>query len=450
LIVRVVMYVLNDVTHDSRVLREAATLGAAGHAVTVVGTTRAPDEPAGSRELRDGFTIVRVPIPRPDRTAIELIRAPWRARGTMLRIVLAPWLIVRGAWVAIVNRLLRRPVRMGWLEYVRRWRQETLGWCRLALRHAPDADVHHAHDMEALPAARAAAQRDGGRYVYDSHEIFTEWGAHRAQPAWLRRLIAAWERRLARDAAALVTVNDAIAAVLAGRLAPRRIVVVHNCPPRWQPPLEAPDHLRRAAAIPHGEAVVLCHGNLMAGRGLEETAAAMRAPGLESAHLMFLGYRVSVIDRLMADPATTGRFHYLPAVPPGEVVEWVAGADVDVMAIQPIDLNSRLSSPNKLFESLAAGVPVVSSDLPVRRRILIGDPSGPLGELCDPANPASIAAAIRRVLDASPAERAARRERILRAAHARWNWETEGAKLVDLYASLAADAPPPSPPPSPS
>jgi glycosyltransferase involved in cell wall biosynthesis len=154
----------------------------------------------------------------------------------------------------------------------------------------------------------------------------------------------------------------------------------------------------------------------------------------------------------MADPATAGRFHYLPAVPPGEVVEWVAGADVDVMAIQPIDLNSRLSSPNKLFESLAAGVPVVSSDLPVRRRILIGDPSGPLGELCDPADPASIASAIRRVLDASPAERATRRERILRAAHTRWNWETEGAKLVDLYASLAADASPPpaSPPPLPS
>jgi glycosyltransferase involved in cell wall biosynthesis len=108
------------------------------------------------------------------------------------------------------------------------------------------------------------------------------------------------------------------------------------------------------------------------------------------------------------------------------------------MAIQPDDLNSRLSSPNKLFESLAAGVPVVSSDLPVRRRILVDDPDGPLGELCDPADPASIAAAIRRVLDVPPGERAARRARILRAAHARWNWEVEGAKLVALYDELAA------------
>ena len=435
------MYVQNDATHDSRVLREAATLVSAGHALTVLATTRTPDEPDGSREERDGFTIVRVSIPRPDRARIELIRAPWRARGIVARVVLAPWLIVRGAWVAIVNRGLGRPVRMGWLEYVRRWRQETLGWCRLAVRHAPVADVHHAHDMEALPAARAAARRDGGRYVYDSHEIFTEWGPQLAQPAWLRRVVAAWERRLARGAAALVTVNDAIADVLRERLGPRGVVVVHNCPPRWQPPDDPPDHLRRAAAIPAAEPVVLCHGNLMAGRGLEETAAAMREPGLETAHLVFLGYRVSVIDRLLADPATSGRLHFLTAVPPTEVVDWVAGADVDVTAIQPIDLNSRLSSPNKLFESLAAGVPVVSSDLPVRRRILIDDPSGPLGELCDPIDPVSIAAAIRRILDVPPEERAVRRKRILLAAHARWNWEAEGAKLVDLYASLAADAP---------
>jgi len=440
--VRVVMYVQNDATHDSRVLREAGTLAAAGHGVTVMATTRARDEPDGSREERDGFAIVRVSIPPADRRRIDLIRAPWRARGIVARVALAPWLVVRGAWVAIVNRLLRRPVRMGWLEYLRRWRQETLGWCQRAVAHAPVADVHHAHDLDALPAARAAARRDGGRSVYDSHEIFTEWGPHRAQPGWLRRGLAAWERRLARGAAAVVTVNEEIADVLRGRISPRRLVVVHNCPPRWHPSDDAPDHLRHAAGIPPHAPIVLCHGSLMAGRGLEETAAAMREPGLETVHLVFLGYRVTVVDRLVADPAAAGRVHYLPAVSPGEVVEWVASADVDVMAIQPADLNSRLSSPNKLFESLAAGVPVVSSDLPVRRRILLDDPDGPLGELCDPTDPASIAAAIRRVLDAPPAERAARRARILRAAHDRWNWEAEGAKLVALYDELASSGVP--------
>jgi glycosyltransferase involved in cell wall biosynthesis len=119
-------------------------------------------------------------------------------------------------------------------------------------------------------------------------------------------------------------------------------------------------------------------------------------------------------------------------------VPWVAGADVDVMAIQPSTLNYRLSTPNKLFECLGAGVPVVTSDFAAMRGIVMGDPDGPLGAVCDPGDPASIAAAIRWVLDQPPMERLALRARCLRAAHERWNWETESARLVALYAELSA------------
>ena len=129
--------------------------------------------------------------------------------------------------------------------------------------------------------------------------------------------------------------------------------------------------------------------------------------------------------------------HVLPAVPPDELSDWVASADVGAMPNQPRTLNERLSTPNKLFETLAVGLPVVSSDFPERRRIIIGDPDGPLGALCDPTNPASIAAALRSVLDLDPAARDDLRRRCLQAAHERWNWETEGARLVQLYADLA-------------
>ena len=54
-------------------------------------------------------------------------------------------------------------------------------------------------------------------------------------------------------------------------------------------------------------------------------------------------------------------------------------------------------------------------------------------------SPTSIAAAIRSIVDLPTAERAALRSRILRAAHERWNWETESARLVALYEELAAE-----------
>ena len=127
-------------------------------------------------------------------------------------------------------------------------------------------------------------------------------------------------------------------------------------------------------------------------------------------------------------------------VPPDDVLAWVAGADVDVMVLQPIELNHIVSTPNKLFESIAAGVPVVSSDFEARRSIIIGDPDGPLGAVCAPDDPVAIAAALRSILDLDAAGRADLRRRCLAAAHDRWNWETESSRLVELYASLESDA----------
>jgi glycosyltransferase involved in cell wall biosynthesis len=58
--------------------------------------------------------------------------------------------------------------------------------------------------------------------------------------------------------------------------------------------------------------------------------------------------------------------------------------------------------------------------------------------MCDPADPASIAAGVRSILELSPADRQGLAERCRRAAHDRWNWETESARLVGLYDDLAA------------
>ena len=141
---------------------------------------------------------------------------------------------------------------------------------------------------------------------------------------------------------------------------------------------------------------------------------------------------------LALDARFEGRLHVLDAVDPAVLLDWVAGADVEVIPGQPSTLNHRLSSPNKLFEALAAGVPVAVMDFPYVRGLVLDDPDGPLGAVCDPTDPAAIAVAIRSIIELAPDARADLRRRCLQAAHERWNWETEAAKLVDLYASLAA------------
>jgi glycosyltransferase involved in cell wall biosynthesis len=333
--------------------------------------------------------------------------------------------------------------RMDGLDWVAMWRFATIPWARAAAREAGPADAYHGHDLNALPAAVYARRQHGGRLVYDSHELYIESASTAGRPRWAVDWLARKELAWSAGADALVTVNDALADDLATRLNARRVVVVHNCPPQPSPEPPVPDdRIRRAASIPADAPVVLYHGGLRAGRGLKQLASAMLEPGLETAHLAYLGFgplRDDVLE-LAVDMRFGGRVHVLDAVPPLEVVPWVASADVDVLPIERHNRSYELSTPNKLFESLAAGVPVVASDFPGIREIVAGIGDGPLGELCDPADPGSIAAAIRRLLELPADERRAIGLRGHRAAVERWNWETESARLVDLYRDFEAPA----------
>lgn len=419
------MFVRNDVSVDARVLKEAATLTAAGHTVTILGTTRPGAGDAVEREERDGFTIVRVPLPR------------WRRWWRWLR---AP----SRAWSRLRRRHAAEGERMDAFDWLAMWRFGTLGWARRAAREAGPADAWHGHDLTGLPAAVFAREAGGGRLVYDSHELYLRSGATSGRPRWAVDWLARREKAWTREADALVTVNRALAGELGPTLGIERVVVVHNCPPRQVADVDGGDRIRRAAGIPDDAPIVLYHGGLRPGRGLRQLAEAMLEPGLEAAHLAFLGFGPSrgEVEALAGEARFGGRLHVLDRVAPHEVVAWVASADVAALPIQASNRSYELSTPNKLFEALAAGVPVVASDFAGMREIVIGDPDGPLGELCDPADPASIGAAIGRLIALGPDALADLRDRCRRAARERWNWEAESARLVDLYADLERDGRP--------
>jgi glycosyltransferase involved in cell wall biosynthesis len=108
------------------------------------------------------------------------------------------------------------------------------------------------------------------------------------------------------------------------------------------------------------------------------------------------------------------------------------------VAVPANSLNQRLSSPNKFWESLTAGTPiVVGRDLPVMRTIVEAEA---IGAVADPADPDDLARALREVLDQPADARAAMRARALAAARDRYAWEIAVGPYLDLVAGLV---PPP-------
>jgi glycosyltransferase involved in cell wall biosynthesis len=423
---RVTMFVLNDMRLDSRVRREACTLAAEGYDVTVYGVL-SDATAAGAREAVDGYVIVRVPMLMHPASEADVPRggAP-RSWGFARR-------AMASAFVAT------RPLFGGSIHFLANWQLRWRLWARRVMERVEPSDVWHAHDLNTLPLAIDCAERFGGAVVYDSHEVFTEAGATSQLPAPARALLRRLERRWARRAAAVITVNNSLAEVLRESLDTPDITVVHNCATA---PADRLSPLRERIEAVDGERVVLYHGSMTIGRGLESLVAAFADSRLAGVHLAFMGYgplRPRVQALAKASPAS-GRIHFLPPVPPAEVTTWVAGCDVAVMPIEPTTLNHRLSSPNKLFEAIAAGVPVVGPDFVEFRRIVHGSDRGSLGDLHASHAPSAIATSIHTILALPPEEYAGVRQRCRAAADARWNWGNEGRQLVGVYARLAASS----------
>jgi len=138
------------------------------------------------------------------------------------------------------------------------------------------------------------------------------------------------------------------------------------------------------------------------------------------------------------EPRFEGRHVVLPPVHPDDVRAWAASADVSIIAVPANSLNQRLSTPNKFWESLAAGTPVViGRDLEVMRRIVEADG---LGSVADPTDPDDLARALADVLELPAAGYEAMRARCLAITRDRYNWETAVVPYLELAARLASHA----------
>jgi glycosyltransferase involved in cell wall biosynthesis len=379
----------------------------------------------------EGHRIVRVPadavdgLPAPLRQIARRLR-PGRAGASPASTAAGPPRASSGRSASPVARLRRVPASIWRLVAI----ALTIRSQRIAIhRLAPPADLVHAMAYMGIPVGLDVGRRDGAPVVYDARDIYAEARNIARMPGPLRALFARIERRWAHRAARVITVNEPYADELARRLAVERPLVVLNCAARREPPAVKPRRFHEALGLPADRRIVLYHGGLSPDRGIEQLIAAIAT--VPDATLVLMGYG-ELGPSLEGLAATDQQIAVLAAVPPAELIDWVASADVAAMPIQPTTLNHRLTTPNKLFEAIAAGVPIVASDLPGMAPIVRATGCG---VVVDPTDPAAIAAAIREILDAPP-ERRRRLDDGLVAARAEYHWERQIELLLAEYGRL--------------
>lgn len=378
---RIAMLLHKSVEFDSRVRREASALARAGHEVTVLELAPVP---AGAR--LDGFRRQSVAPPA------------WLRR-------LLPFHLYRVAFA------------LSFLGAIRGLRP----------------DVVHAHDAAMLLPGIAGARLTGARLIYDSHELAT--GVPYRERGWAS-FVAAVERLVVPRCAAVITVSDGIAASLRGRYGLARSPTVVRNLPAW--PVSGGGGLRRRLGLGDESPLVLHQGAAAPGRGCDVLVRA--AARLEGVHVVFLGdpepgYR-SILEREIEANRMKDRVRMIPSAPLERLLGYTAEADVGVTLLQDTCENHRLALPNKLFEYVAAGVPVVGSALPEVERFIT---TYGVGEVARPDDPQAVAESIASVLQkrGDPALRA----RLQRTSE-ELTWAREQERLLSLYASLIGESVP--------
>jgi glycosyltransferase involved in cell wall biosynthesis len=213
-------------------------------------------------------------------------------------------------------------------------------------------DLIIAHSLATLTASTKAAKKLRKPVIYDCHEL--ELGTHYSKRLhyYLAVII---ERMYIYKVDGVFVSNESIATWYEKKYPGIKPLVVRPLPDtRWQSN-EKSDLFRQSFGIPSSHYIFLYQGIFSTGRRIEQLIEVFKNSA-EDRHLVFMGF--GELQQQIEDACQQcNRIHFQPSVPPSIVLKYTSSADVSICGVENTCLHNYMSLPNKLIESILAGVP---------------------------------------------------------------------------------------------
>jgi len=285
-------------------------------------------------------------------------------------------------------------------------------------------DIIHCNDLNALPVGLLIKLLGKNKkVVYDCHEYETEInglkGFEKTAKKWL-------ENKLIRYSDAVITVSDSIANEYSRLYGIPKPHLVLNCPQyREQHKLTL---FRDRLGIRADQTIFLYQGGLSKGRGIELLLEAFSDLDSDKNVLICMGYGpLETLIQKKAQQQSTVFFH--SAVTPDVLLNYTSAADYGVSFIEDSCLSYRYCLPNKMFEYLMAGLPVLTSNLFEMKRLVEAEGVGIVAK-------ENTVEGFREAVNASLQLDYAEVQKNAYAVRKKYCWEEQERVLKEIYGAL--------------
>lgn len=286
------------------------------------------------------------------------------------------------------------------------------------------ANLLLSNDLDTILPNFFVSRLKGIKMIYDSHEYFTETPELIHRPK-VQRVWKRIEEFAVPKLGEMITVCDSIADLFREKYGVK-VHVIRNIPPQKALP---PKGDKAELGLPLDKHLLVLQGSgINIQRGAEELVQAMQY--LDDCHLMIIGGGdvLPILKQMVVDLNIADRVCFLPRMSYANMMGYTQNAELGFCLDKDTNLNYRFSLPNKLFDFIQAGVPIVASHLTEIEKIIR---RYDIGSFVENHDPKTIAATIQDAL--SDAERYGKWKQNLAVAAHDLRWENEEKALLAIY-----------------